>query len=128
MIEDALRTRLLAVTAIADQISQRMYVNQAPQGVDKPYVVYFIVSNTPEYTAHCIQDNVIIQYSVFANTYSQARTIANLIRENLEPFFGIIDGVSVTAIRFDGIGASEKEKNSQLAHISYDFKIIINKQ
>ena len=128
MIEDALRTRLLAVTEIADLIGERMYVNQAPQGEPSPYVVYLVVDNTPEYTAHCIQDNVIIQYSVFANTYSQARTIANLIRENLEPIFGMIDNISVTAIRFNGLGVSEKEKISQLSHISYDFKIIINKQ
>jgi len=128
MIEDALRTKLLSVTAITDLIGQRMYVLQAPQGVEVPYVVYLVVSITPEYTAHCIQDNVVLQYSVFAATYAQARTIANLIRTELEPFYGEIEGVSVTAIRFDGLGASEREKQSQLAHISYDFKIILNKQ
>lgn len=128
MIEDALRTKLLANTAITNIIGQRIYVLQAPQSIDLPYVVYLIVSNTPEYTANCITDNVVIQYSVFAKSYVQARTIANLIRSELEPFFGEIDGISVVVIRFDGIGASEREKDSQLAHISYDFKIIINKQ
>ena len=127
-LEDALRAKLLSNTAITDLIGQRMYVLQAPQAVEVPYVVYLVVAITPEYTAHCIQENVLIQYSVFAQTYAQARTIANLIRTDLEPFYGNLEGLSITAIRFDGIGASEREKESQLAHISYDFKIILNKQ
>jgi len=127
MIEDALRTKLLANTEISALIGERMYVLQAPQAVEVPYVVYFVVSSMPDYYSGCIQEDVTIQYSVFAQTYAQARTIANLIRAELEPFYGEIEGISVTVIRFDGIGASEREKESQLAHISYDFKIKINK-
>jgi hypothetical protein len=126
MIEDALRTRLLTVSAISNLIGQRMYVLQAPQAIEKPYVVYLVISTQPTYAQGCISDETVIQYSVFATTYAQARTIANLIRTNLENVGGDIGGVSVGCIKFDGLGASEREKESQLAHISYDFRIILN--
>ena len=127
-LEDALRTRLLADTAIAALIGERMYVLQAPQGVEVPYVVYLVVTTSPTYGQGCISDETVIQYSVFAQSYGQARTIAKLIRASLENFGGAIEGVSIGCIKFDGIGVSEREKESQLAHISYDFRIILNNQ
>lgn len=126
MIEDALRTRLLADTAIAALIGERMYVTQAPQGVTAPYVVYLVVTENPIYGVGSVNDDVVIQYSVFASTYAQTRTIAKAIRANLENAFGTIGGVSVALIKYSGLGANEREKESQLAHISYDFRIILN--
>lgn len=126
MIEDALRTKLLANSQIAALIADRMYVLQAPQAVSTPYVVYFVVSNQPIYSVNSINDDIIIQYSVFAPTYAQSRTIANLIRTDLDNYFGTLSGISIATIQFNGIGVQEKEKESQLAHISYDFRIILN--
>lgn len=128
MIEDALRTRLLADSSISALIADRMYVLQAPQGGPTPYVVYMIVSENPNYTVGCVSDELIIQYSVFSATYAQARSIAKAIRANLENAHGTIGGVGVSSIRFDGIGANEREEDSRLVHISYDFRIILNNQ
>ena len=125
-LEDALRSRLLANTAIAALISERMFVLQAPQKVENPYVVYLVVNTNPTYGQGCISDETIVQYSVFAQSYGQARNIAKLIRASLENFGGMIEDTSIGCIKFDGIGVSEKEKDSQLAHISYDFRIILN--
>lgn len=128
MIEDALRTRLLADSLISTLISDRMYVLQAPQGGPTPYVVYLIVSENPNYTVGCVSDELIIQYSVFSETYLQGRSIAKAIRANLENAHGIIGGVDVSSIRFDGIGVNKREDDSRLVHISYDFRIILNNQ
>lgn len=128
MIEDALRSRLLADSSISAIIADRMYVLQAPQGINTPYVVYLIASETPIYTVGCVADELIIQYSVFSTTYNQAQSIAKAIRANLENAHGIIGGVDVSSIRYEGTGANKREEDSQLVHISYDFRIILNNQ
>lgn len=127
MIEDALRTKLLLNTTLTGLVGDRIYVNEAPQSGAKPYIVYTVITIEPIYSARCVLDEVTIQYSVFAERYGSARTIANLIRTDLERFNGLLSGISVVNIDFAGLGASEKEKDSRLAHISYDFKITINK-
>jgi hypothetical protein len=127
MIEDALRTKLLLNTTLTGLVADRIYVNEAPQSGAKPYIVYTVITIEPIYSARCVLDEVTIQYSVFAERYGQARTIVNLIRTDLERFNGLLSGISVVNIDFAGLGASEKEKDSRLAHISYDFKITINK-
>lgn len=127
MIEDALRTKLLLNTSLTGLVADRIYVNEAPQAGPKPYIVYTVITIEPIYGARCVLDEVTIQYSVFAERYGSARTIVNLIRTDLERFNGLLSGISVVNIDFAGLGASEKEKDSRLAHISYDFKITINK-
>lgn len=126
-IEDALRRKLLANTAIAAAIGDRMFVLEAPQGVTGSYVVYLIVSEQGIYsqTDHC--DEIVIQYSVFAEKYADARAITKLIRKELDEFWGELEDLYVASIRFDGQGANEREKDSRKAHISYDFRIILNK-
>lgn len=128
MLEDALRTRLLADSAIANLINDRMFVNEAPQGVNKPYVVYTVISLMPQYGTSCVYDEMTIQYSCFAEKYADARSVVNAIRNNIGRFSGAIGSFYVPKIRFHSQGANEKEKDSRLAHISYDFEIILNKQ
>lgn len=127
MLEDALRTRLLADSAIASLINDRMFVNEAPQGVVSPYVVYTVVSLMPQYGTSCVYDEMIMQYSCFADKYADARSVANAIRNNIGRFSGTIGSFYVPKIRFHSQGANEKEKDSRKAHISYDFEIILNK-
>lgn len=127
MIEDALRDKLISNTSLFEVVADRIYVNEAPQGCETPYIVYTIISIQPTYAAHCILDDVTIQYSVFAQKYGVARTAANLVRAELERFSGVLDELYVVNIDFSGLGVSQKEKDSRLAHISYDFKITINK-
>ncbi|GAB3511692.1 DUF3168 domain-containing protein [Emticicia fontis] len=127
MIEDALRNKLLSNSALSALIGDRIYVLQAPQGVQGNYVVYLIVSEQGVYTAtdHC--DEIIIQYSCFAEKYADARLMAKTIRAELDNFYGELEGLFVVSIRFDGRGANEREKDSRKAHVSYDFRIILNK-
>jgi hypothetical protein len=127
MLEDALRTRLLADTEIASLIGERMFVNEAPQGIERPYVVYMVVSLMPQYGTSCVYDEMVIQYSCFAEKYADARSVVNAIRNNIGRFSGKIGPLHVPKIRFHSQGANEREKDSRLAHISYDFEIILNK-
>lgn len=126
MIEDKMRDRLLANNALTAKIGQNIYVNEAPQGVTGSYVVYLLVSETPIHTNTDVTDELTIQYSVFADKYADARSIAKIIRDDLDRFTGTLGGISVAEIIFDSMGVSMKEKDSRKAHISYDFRITLN--
>lgn len=126
MIEDKMRDRLLANAALTAKIGQNMYVNEAPQGLTGSYVVYLLVSETPIHTNTDVTDELTIQYSVFADKYADARSIAKIIRDDLDRFTGNLGGISVAEIIFDSMGVSVKEKDSRKAHISYDFRITLN--
>ena len=126
MIEDKMRDRLLANSALTAKIGQNIYVNEAPQGVTGSYVVYFLVTETPIHTNTDVTDELTIQYSVFADRYIDARSIAKIIRDDLDRFTGTLGGISVAEIIFDSMGVSMKEKDSRKAHISYDFRITLN--
>lgn len=126
MIEDKMRDRLLANAALTAKIGQNMYVNEAPQGITGSYVVYLLVSETPIHTNTDVTDELTIQYSVFADKYADARSIAKIIRDDLDRFTGNLGGISVAEIIFDSMGVSVKEKDSRKAHISYDFRITLN--
>lgn len=126
MIEDKLREKLLLNTSLTNYIGQKMYVNEAPQETEGSYVVYLVVARTPIHTNTDVTDEVLIQYSVFADKYVDARAIANIIRQDLDRYYGVLGGISVAEILFDGMGISQKEKDSRKAHISYDFRIQLN--
>lgn len=126
MIEDKIRDRLLTNTALTAKIGQNIFVNEAPQGLTGSYVVYLLVSEIPIHTNTDVSDELIIQYSVFADRYADARGIAKVIRDDLDRFTGNLGGISVAEIIFDSMGVSVKEKDSRKAHISYDFRITLN--
>lgn len=126
MIEDKLREKLLINTSLTNYIGQKMYINEAPQETEGSYVVYLVVARTPIHTNTDVTDEVLIQYSVFADKYVDARAIANIIRQDLDRYYGVLGGISVAEILFDGMGISQKEKDSRKAHISYDFRIQLN--
>ena len=94
MIEDKMRDRLLANAALTAKIGQNMYVNEAPQGITGSYVVYLLVSETPIHTNTDVTDELTIQYSVFADKYADARSIAKIIRDDLDRFTGNLEGLS----------------------------------
>lgn len=126
MIEDALRNKLLDNTNLTALIADRLFVQEAPQGVARPYVVYLVVSLNPEYCQGESTDHIIIQYSCFAERHSESRAIANIIRQDLNGFSGELEGIKIPSIVFDSQGVNIREKDSRLAHISYDFRIILN--
>lgn len=126
MIEDKMRDRLLANSDLTAKIGQNIYVNEAPQGLTGSYVVYLLVTETPLHTNTDVTDELTIQYSVFADKFADARSIARIIRDDLDRFTGTLGGISVAEIIFDSMGVSMKEKDSRKAHISYDFRITLN--
>jgi len=51
---------------LSDDVGGRIYLDRAPEGAAFPYVVFFIVSDTPEKTFTEDFENILIQFSLFS--------------------------------------------------------------
>jgi len=124
MIEEALRTRLIANSSLTAIVGTRIFPLEIPQGDAVPAVVYQIININPRNAqAGCVYDDYLIQYSCFSTSYKQAREMAEIIRSDLDRFCGTLDGVYVPMIRFEGLGANDRGSDTRYAHVSYDFRI-----
>ncbi len=61
----AIKTKL-ATSTLASDVGGRIYLDQAPQGCEFPYVVYFIVSGVPDDCFARDGESVLIQFSLFS--------------------------------------------------------------
>lgn len=67
-------------SALANDVSGRVYLDQAPQGVEFPYVVFFIVSGTPDRTFTERYTDTVIQFSIFSDSPA-ATEITNIYKD-----------------------------------------------
>jgi len=85
-VEHALLKHLLAQSALAALVGEKIYYVNAPQEVASPYVVFFKVSAVRETsltgTSHLV--NSRFQFSIFSETYYQAKQIAEQIQLALQ--------------------------------------------
>ena len=58
----------LSGSALAARINSRMFKGQAPEGTDYPYIVYMVVTDTPNHTFTEDFENVLVQFSLFSIT------------------------------------------------------------
>lgn len=57
-------------SALSTDVGGRIYLDQAPDGAEFPYIVIFIVSNVPEKTFSEDYENTLIQFSLFSASSS----------------------------------------------------------
>lgn len=67
----------LSGSALAAHIQNRMFKGQAPEGTDYPYVVFFVITDTPDRTFSEDFQDVVVQFSLFSTT-SGTTEIENL--------------------------------------------------
>lgn len=53
-------------SSLSTAIGGRFYKNRAPEDAEYPYVVYMIVTDTPDYNFKTTIEDVIIQFSIFS--------------------------------------------------------------
>lgn len=58
----------LAGSALAARIGTRFYKIEAPQGATYPYIVFFVVTDVPEYPGGKTIEQFNIQFSLFSAT------------------------------------------------------------
>jgi len=54
----------LSGSALYNDVGGRIFLDEAPEGTEFPYVVFFIVSDVPEKTFTEDFENIIIQFSL----------------------------------------------------------------
>ncbi len=57
-------------TALYADIGGRMFKGQAPDGAEKPYIVFFLVSDVPDLTFTESYEDALIQFSLFSSASS----------------------------------------------------------
>ena len=58
----------LSGSALAARINSRMFKGQALEGTDYPYIVYMVVTDTPDHTFTEDFEDVLVQFSLFSIT------------------------------------------------------------
>lgn len=86
MIEQDVRTALLAHAPLVSLVGQNVAAMLMPEGADAPYVVYQTVSGQRESTMVTpgARINARVQMSCFAATYAQAKLIALAVQDAIE--------------------------------------------
>lgn len=100
MVESALRTRALAVTAVSDLIAARLYPLKLPQAPTYPAVTYTRISG-PRLYAHDGPAGMAegrFQFDAWGASYASAKAVAAALRGAMEGFSGTSGGVSIASI------------------------------
>lgn len=74
-----------ANSALSTSVGGRIYLDQAQQEAEFPYIVFFVVSDTPNYTFKFDHEEVLIQFSIFST--SQSASEISTIYNNLKSLF-----------------------------------------
>ena len=100
-IEEALKTRLLANTALTALVSTRINADFIPPKTALPCVVFIKVSDVKDHTltGQLELEHPVFQVSAYASTKSAARSVANQIKASLLDFSGTLSGITVQLIR-----------------------------
>ena len=94
----------LSGSLLSAHIANRLFKGQAPEGAAYPYIVFLIVSNSPEKTFACTEEfeDTIIQFSLFSAASGQTEIenmYADLITLYDEATFSITDSTLVWMFR-----------------------------
>ena len=69
----------LAGSSLSTDIGGRLYKGRAPDGAVYPYVVYFVVSDYPEYPSTTTIERVMIQFSLYSDDQSSTAEIEDML-------------------------------------------------
>lgn len=116
MIEQGLYTYLTAQAALTTHVSTRIHPNVAPQGADKPFIVYGKSTGAPTYdmTGETGLASARFQFAIVADQYSSVKTIADALRKELSGYRGAMGSEDVRRVSL------ESESDEWLAPASAD--------
>lgn len=69
----------LSGSSLSTDIGGRLYKGRAPEGAVYPYVVYFVVSDLPEYPGTKTIERVRIQFSLYSADQSSTAEIEDML-------------------------------------------------
>jgi hypothetical protein len=101
-IRPSLRAYLLADAAIAAAVIDRVYTIKIPQGVSATCIVYTRISGGGDYHLQGLSGFARHRYQIdsWAPTANGAASLADLIRDRIDGFRGVMGDVTVHGIFF----------------------------
>jgi hypothetical protein len=125
-IEEAIHTKYTASTDVHDEVGDRVYWVQAPQKATIPYVTYFVVSDPHE--SHSFDKstsgNPRVQFNVYDDTPIDARTAAEVMRDELDKYSGTADSVEIIVARCGGVVTEKMPDEENMYRARFDAEII----
>lgn len=102
MIGKLIYNRLATEGSITAYIGTKIYPDITPQNVQYPFVVYTITNSLPVdfKDGQSNLEEITLQIDVYTQSYDDTQDLANLIRNRLDRFTGIVEGVEVQTIKY----------------------------
>lgn len=107
-MEPAIVAILMASPAVTSLVGDRIKPSAAPQRLARPNIVYerYNLTTTVTNTGVVRQPVASLQVTAYADSYSEARTLANAVRKALDNYRGqVTDSAGTTwglVVRLDG--------------------------
>ena len=125
MIGKVIYGRLTTDTTITNICGLNIFPDIAPQNVQYPFMVYTIVNSLPVdfKDGQSNLEEITLQVDVYTQNYDDTQILSNLIRNRLDRFVGIVEGVEVQSIKY--MSATSQVFNAELSvyWMSIDFMV-----
>jgi hypothetical protein len=125
MIGKLIYNRLSTDGEILAYVGSKIYPDIVPQNVQYPFVVYTIVNSLPVdfKDGQSNLEEITLQVDVYTQNYDDTQQLSNLIRNRLDRFVGIVEGVEVQSIKY--MSATSQVFNAELSvyWMSIDFMV-----
>lgn len=125
MIGKLIYSRLSTDGDILSYVGSKIYPDIVPQNVQYPFVVYTIVNSLPVdfKDGQSNLEEITLQVDVYTQNYDDTQILSNLIRNRLDRFVGIVEGVEVQSIKY--MSATSQVFNAELSvyWMSIDFMV-----
>jgi hypothetical protein len=125
MIGKLIYSRLSTDGEILAYVGSKIYPDIVPQNVQYPFVVYTIVNSLPVdfKDGQSNLEEITLQVDVYTQNYDDTQKLSNLIRNRLDRFIGIVEGVEVQSIKY--MSATSQVFNAELSvyWMSIDFMV-----
>jgi hypothetical protein len=123
MIGKLIYNRLSTDGAILAYVGSKIYPDIVPQNVQYPFVVYTITNSIPvDYKdGQSNLEEISLQVDVYTQNYDDTQDLANLIRNRLDRFVGIVEGVEVQSIKYTASDSQVYNAELSVYWMSVDF-------
>ncbi|MEA1961278.1 MAG: hypothetical protein U9N81_08430 [Bacillota bacterium] len=123
-LEEAVYSYLITQTAVYEKIADRLYPLLLPQKCQLPAVAYTMVSvdRSPALQKDTGFVKDTLQFSCHAKSYSEAVSVAKLLRNALQDFNGNMNGIHIGGVLVvsETVNYESATKNYS-AHIEFEF-------
>jgi hypothetical protein len=125
MIGKLIYSRLSTDGEILAYVGSKIYPDIVPQNVQYPFVVYTIVNSLPVdfKDGQSNLEEITLQVDVYTQNYDDTQILSNFIRNRLDRFVGIVEGIEVQSIKY--MSATSQVFNAELSvyWMSIDFMV-----